>query len=1020
MDYIYSKDVLKWIFSFLEEKVKLKIVFYSKVLKNKLDINKFNYQTISNKLLIIDEKGYGKIINKINEFIYFEGRFINGKKNGPGKEYYIISKEIPENKKTKDNTDNKFKIENITSEYYPNFKFKKDCTKGIINDKGKYYAYKILLKFEGEYKNDKRNGKGIEYYKDGKIFFEGEYLNNKRWNGRGFEYWKINDKDYKFFSGEYKNGDKFNGKIIIKCDWGRIEYGFKNGKENIRGKAYDVKGNLIFEGIFRDNKMITGIKKFYNSKGILVVEIEIRNGKIDGIRKEYNNKGNGNITFQGVYKNGKIWKGKGIKLSDDKKCIISGEYRDGQIFGKFLEYNFKGKLIFEGRYIKGYKYGNKYNGKGIIIFNGLQKNKKRWKGIGKIFYNNGNLKYEGQYNLGKRNGKGKEYYYYNKLIYEGDYYNGHKYNGIMLESGSKIINGCGFGKDYNLKGNVIFEGEYFKCKRWNGKGKIYNNKTKIMCDVEYKEGKIKNLKNKKPIKNIPKNYGFYMGRPPFHGEYFQGLNLKNKIKIYFIKKGEKKKILLFKGEYKKRGINGKGKEYDTNGNLIYKGIYKNGRWHGKGTQYTYFYCYKSYFKGEFENGKIKRGKEFQSDKLIYEGEFKDEKRHGFGKCYYYEGYPGSNKLQCDFDYGYFEGEFNYDFEYMGIMKFFYPDGKIGYISKYNDGDDYQEIKEFYYNGKLKFEGEYIYGKYFGKEYDQNGKILFEGQYNWTKKRWNGKGIEYDWNGDIIFEGEYRDGKRWNGKGKETFFNTYSNKKELEFEGEYINGIGEGIYKKYNEEGKIILEYIEKENKGIEYDYKGNKMFEGTYINQKRNGEGIEYNPKGQKMFKGEYLNGIRNGKGIEYDSKGRKIFEGIYINGIRYNGIEYEYKEKIQYETKYINGQKNNNIIMKEYFKNKLIFEGESLNWKRHGKGIEYYSDGKFVGIFKFGKKWNGIGYNNDGEIDYDIIDGYGKVKEYYKGKLIYEGEYLNGYRHGIGKEYDFLTGDLIYEGKFSYGKKLK
>ena len=56
------------------------------------------------------------------------------------------------------------------------------------------------------------------------------------------------------------------------------------------------------------------------------------------------------------------------------------------------------------------------------------------------------------------------------------------------------------------------------------------------------------------------------------------------------------------------------------------------------------------------------------------------------------------------------------------MKFFYPDGKIGYISKYNDRDDYQEIKQFYYNGKLKFEGEYVYGKNFGKEYDQNGKI----------------------------------------------------------------------------------------------------------------------------------------------------------------------------------------------------------------------------------------------------------------------------------------------------------
>ena len=36
--------------------------------------------------------------------------------------------------------------------------------------------------FEGEYLNGERNGKGKGYY-NGKLIFEGEYLNGLRWNG---------------------------------------------------------------------------------------------------------------------------------------------------------------------------------------------------------------------------------------------------------------------------------------------------------------------------------------------------------------------------------------------------------------------------------------------------------------------------------------------------------------------------------------------------------------------------------------------------------------------------------------------------------------------------------------------------------------------------------------------------------------------------------------------------------------------------------------------------------------------
>ena len=56
--------------------------------------------------------------------------------------------------------------------------------------------------------------------------------------------------------------------------------------------------------------------------------------------------------------------------------------------------------------------------------------------------------------------------------------------------------------------------------------------------------------------------------------------------------------------------------------------------------------------------------------------------------------------------------------------------------------------------------------------------------------------------------------------------------------------------------------------------------------------------------------------------------------------------------------------------------------------------------------------------IDFEIKNGYGKEKEYYRnGELMFEGEYLNGERNGKGKEY-YDNGKLMYEGEFLNGKK--
>ena len=104
---------------------------------------------------LINGNGYSKEYLELSESVSlkFEGEYLNGKRNGKGKEYDVLGK----------------------------------------------------VKFEGEYINGKR-WKGKKYYHS-ELRFEGEYLNGKRWNGKGFKY--NYDTNYKTkIEFEYLNGEK--------------------------------------------------------------------------------------------------------------------------------------------------------------------------------------------------------------------------------------------------------------------------------------------------------------------------------------------------------------------------------------------------------------------------------------------------------------------------------------------------------------------------------------------------------------------------------------------------------------------------------------------------------------------------------------------------------------------------------------------------------------------------------------------------------------------------------------------
>ena len=71
------------------------------------------------------------------------------------------------------------------------------------------------------------------------------------------------------------------------------------------------------------------------------------------------------------------------------------------------------------------------------------------------------------------------------------------------------------------------------------------------------------------------------------------------------------------------------------------------------------------------------------------------------------------------------------------------------------------------------------------------------------------------------------------------------------------------------------------------------IFEGEYLNGKKNGKVKEYHRSGQLIYEGEYLNGKKNGKVKEYDENGQLMFEGEYFNGKKWNGKGrgYEYTD---------------------------------------------------------------------------------------------------------------------------------
>ena len=653
-------------FSFLCELKKFKLAKYNKNLQNILDINLEDYKDFCDGRIIYYEEPKeennincsGPLNNQLGDYKKkrkrkgkedysnwcFEGEYINGERNGKGKEYFKYF-ETPFHSEPRT-----VKILIFEGEYLNNKKwngigylFNGEIAYELKNGKGfiKKFCGDFFEGFEGEYLNGERNGKGKET--EGCVIFEGEYLNGKKWNGKGYIQ---NDKEKNalyelkegkgyfkeaiqkamigtiiiIFEGEYLNGEK-NGKGKEYNENGRLKFegNYKSGKRNGKGKEYDDNGKLIFEGeYFNGKKKGKGKEYYYNGK--LKFEGEyLRNKKWNGKGTEYYDKDK--IEFEGEYFNGKRWNGKGYDENGNFSYELingNGKIKEKSTFG-FLNF-IRGTFEFEGEYLNGDKIGKgkRYDNQGTLVFEGEYLNGLEH-GKFKEYYDDGKLKVEGEYLYGKKNGKFKQYFNNGLLAFDGIYLND-------IENGKW--------KEYNSDGSLAFDGEYLNGLKWNGKGKDYNDKDKIEFEGEFLNGKRwngkfhqnelhcytyegeyingeKRIYTKKIGDQIIESYiktekkDFKLTEKKeycneffkFDGQFLNGKRWNGTDKEYH-DNGK----LIFEGEYSKGERYGKGKEYDSKGRLVFEGEYLNGeRWNGTGKEYGLF----SYTKLKYLNGERK-------------------------------------------------------------------------------------------------------------------------------------------------------------------------------------------------------------------------------------------------------------------------------------------------------------------------------------------------------------------------------------------------------------------------------
>ncbi len=423
------------------------------------------------------------------EKLILEVTYRNGKKNGM-KTSYLDKETIRETFK------NDVK-EGYTRIYYPSGKIKLEIPflNGMEQGFAKEYSeegdiitlieYKRgfvidRLKINRKDKNNWKQGRWFTFYPAGSIKLEGTYVDDKK-NGYFKEYSETGDllSVSKYVNDVRQEQAEEITKLTVLNEY------YPDGKIKISG----TYRNDVPEGIRREyNEEGQVVKSFIFRNGIMTGEgIILEDGSRDGHWKEYYE--DGSLRSEGDYKTGKpvgAWKYyyQDGKIEQEGKYTASGkltgtwkwfhrngqelleeDYLNGQKDGPHTEYDENGKVVEEGEYVNDLENGSWFSIEGDYLERGIYRDGLKnglWKSYylfvsgnkadsvlqfsgsfiddnpdGKHYYywDNGKLKDEGLYIMGKKEGDWVKYNYDGTPFLIITYRNGTeiRYDGVKIK-----------------------------------------------------------------------------------------------------------------------------------------------------------------------------------------------------------------------------------------------------------------------------------------------------------------------------------------------------------------------------------------------------------------------------------------------------------------------------------------------------------------------------------------------------------------------------------------------------------
>ncbi len=290
------------------------------------------------------------------------------------------------------------------------------------------------------------------------------------------------------------------------------------------------------------------------------------------------------------------------------------------------------------------------------------------------------------------------------------------------------------------------------------------------------------------------------------------------------------------------------------------------------------------------------------------------------------------------------------------------------INRYLDSLPNGVWKEFYVNGKLKWEKNFTNGILNGsvKEYSINGEL--EKSYRYENGIVKDSALDIaseikiveeffeakDSLGNLIkkADGGYIDGKpvgthrTYDSLGRVVSSSLYDNMGKLtavgvlDIEG---NRVGDCIY--YYDGGSEVLRaksnFVNDKRHGPWefYYFEGETEQNGIFVNGRIHGKWVWYFETGRVKREEYFKNGKEDGTIIEYDEYGKTILTGSYTDGLKQGEWFIDYGLQTE-KGNYVNDEKQG--VWQYFYQNgKLYFEGKFNQGFADGEHVFYYKNGK-------------------------------------------------------------------------------